>query len=301
MGLLPMNIEILPATDDRIFKTIMTSPEAKPFLMKLIAGLIGRRVVDVTVHSNELPISDTEEKGERFDVNCKTDDGSQVNLEMQASRMNEDSGGEHKNLKGRSVYFLCDLHSSQPAKGQLRYDKLVRTYQVTFCSYTVFPHREDYVNSFSMRHDIDNELLHDAIQTVIVELSKLEDIIRKPVEAMTDLEKFSVFLEYADNPAYRDTVNEVIESEEVLTVAGHLLMNISQDERERAIFRSRRKFQMDRESDMATAEDRGIRKGKVEGKIEVARNLLGINLPIDQIMATTGLTRKEIEGLRDSK
>ena len=82
MGLLPLGIDILPPTDDRIFKTIMTSPEAKPFLMKLISGIIDRKVIDVTVHGNELPISDTQEKAERFDVNCKTDEGSQVNIEM---------------------------------------------------------------------------------------------------------------------------------------------------------------------------------------------------------------------------
>jgi predicted transposase/invertase (TIGR01784 family) len=268
----------------------MISPEAKPFLMKLITGLIGRNIADVTVHSNELPISDTEEKGERFDVNCKTDDGSQVNIEMQASRMSEDSGGEHKNLKGRSVYFLCDLHSSQPAKGQLRYDKLARSYQVTICSYPVFPHREKYVNSFSMRHDEDSELLHNAIQAVIVELSKLEEVVNKPVEAMTDLEKFAIFLEYADNPTYRDTVNKVIESEEVLTLASDLLMNISQDEKERAIFRSRKKFRMDHESDMATAEDRG--------RASIVRNLKNVgNLSIADIAKLTGLSTTEIERL----
>jgi predicted transposase/invertase (TIGR01784 family) len=298
MGLLPADAEILPPTDDRIFKTIMTSPEAKPFLMKLTAGIIGCGVVDVTVHSNEIPIDDTQEKGERFDVNCKTDDGSQVNMEMQASRMEEDRGGEHRNMKGRSVYYLCDLHSSQPARGQRRYDKLARTYQVTFCSYTVFPRRKEYVNSFSMRHDVDNELLHDAIQSVIVELSKLEEIIKKPVEAMTDLEKFSVFFEYADKPIYRDKVNKVIESEEVLTVATNLLMNISQDERERAIFRSRRKFEMDLISNMATAEDRGRQEGKQDKAFEIARKLLRRNRPIEEIMEDTGLTREEVEALQ---
>jgi hypothetical protein len=33
---------------------------------------------------------------------------------------------------------VCDLHASQPSKGVRRYDRLARTYQVTFCSYTVF-------------------------------------------------------------------------------------------------------------------------------------------------------------------
>ena len=179
MALLPMDADILPPSDDRIFKLLMISPEAKPGLIKLIAGVIGRPVVDVTVHSNELPVSDTEEKAARFDVNCKIDDGSQINIEMQASQIQETSSSDHKNLKGKSIYYLCDLHSSQPSKGQRWYDRLARSYQITFCSYTVFAHRKEYVNSYSLRHDSDNELLSDAVRMIFIELSKLEDILKK--------------------------------------------------------------------------------------------------------------------------
>ena len=293
MGLLPPDMEILPPTDDRVFRVLMTAPEAKPVLMKLIAVVVGRPVVDVTVHNNELAVSDTQEKAERFDVNCKTDDGSQVNIEMQASRMEEDKGGGHRNFKARIIYFLCDLHSSQPSRGQPRYDRLARTWHVTFCSYTVFPHRDGYMNTFSMRSDEDNELLHDAVRTVIVELSKLGEVLKKPVDAMTDLEKFSVFLEYAADPGHRDIVNEVIESEEVLNVAGNLLMGISQDEKERAIFHSRKKFQMDQASNMATAWDNGMK----QKALEVARNALRMNMSIDDIVKLTGLTHDEVESL----
>jgi predicted transposase/invertase (TIGR01784 family) len=298
MGLFPIDLDILPTTDDRIFKAILTSPQAKPFLMKLVSRIIGRRIIDVTVHNNELPISDTQEKAEHFDVNTTIDDGSQVNLEMQARHMKEDPGVNHNNLKGRSIYYLCDLHSSQPAIGQQRYDRLVRTYQVTFCSYTVFPNRKEYMNTFSMRHDVDNELLHDAIQVVIIELSKLEDIVKKPVETMTDMEKFSIFFEYAEDPAYREIVNKVIESEEVLIVAGNVLMNISQDERERAIYLSRKKYQMDMESNLATARDNGRAEGRLEGSLAIARNLLSLDIPIDKIITATGLTREEVENLK---
>jgi predicted transposase/invertase (TIGR01784 family) len=293
MGLLPMNIDILPPSDDRVFKLILTSPDAKPLLMDLISSIIKRPVIDVAVRNNELPPGDTEEKAERFDVNCSIDDGSQVDLEMQASRIQEDSDGEHKNLKGKSVYYVCDLHSSQPSKGVRRYDKLARTYQVTFCSYTVFPRRKDYVNSFSIRHDEDNELLTDAVHVVYVELSKLDEIIKKSVSDMTDLEKWAVFFQYASIPTHRETVNKVIESKEVLQMAGNLLMSISQDERERAVFRSRRMFQTDKESDIATAEDRG-RYGE---KIAIARNLLEMNLSLEQIAKATGLTPDEIANL----
>ena len=291
MGLLPMDLDILPPSDDRVFKLILTSPEAKPALMDLISAILKRPVTDVLVRNNELPAGDTQEKAERLDVNCRIDDGSQVDLEMQASRIEEGSNGEHSNLKGKSIYYLCDLHSSQQSKG-IPYDKLVRTYQVTFCSYTVFASRKEYVNTFSLRHDKDNELLSDAIGVIYVELSKLNEIQKKPVNDLTDLEKWAVFLEYADIPTQREKVNKIIESKEALQMAGELLMSISQDERERAVFRSRRMYQTDMESNLATAEDRGRRegeaKGRAEEKVEIARKMKEMGFSNEQIQTITG-------------
>ena len=295
MGLLPMSADILPPSDDRVFKLILTDPKAKQGLIKLISAIIGRNVVDVTLYPNEPPLRSIDEKAERLDINCKIDDGSQVNLEMQASRLQEDAGGQHKNLKGKSVYYLTDLHSSQPSKGLQRYDHLSRTYQITFCSYTVFANQPNYVNSFSIRHDTTGELLCDAIQILFVELSKLKDLLKKPVNEMSVLDKWSVFLQYAPDQEHREKVNEVIESEEVLQMAGNLLMSISQDERERAIFRSRRKFQTDLQSDLATAEDRGRR----DSKIEIARNALQMGMAVDDIVKLTGLAHDEIERLKN--
>ena len=74
-------------------------------------------------------------------------------------------------------------------------------------------------------------------------------------------------------------------------------MNVSQDERERAIFRSRRKFQADLQSDFATAGDRGRNIGKQEGRLEVARNALRMGMSIDDIVKLTGLTHEEVQGL----
>ena len=157
----------------------------------------------------------------------------------------------------------------------------------------MFPERLGYVNSYSLRHDEDNELLSDAIHVVYVELSKLQEIMKKSVDDMTDLEKWAVFFQYASEPTYRETVNEVIASKEVLQMAGSRLMSISQDERERAVFRSRRMYQTDLQSDLATAEDRGRR----QGILTIAKNLLAMDMPHDQIVAATGLTLEELESI----
>ena len=48
-------------------------------------------------------------------------------------------------------------------------------------------------------------------------------------------------------------------------MAANLLMGISKDERERAVFRSRTMFRMDYKSDMATAWDVGMNEGYQPG------------------------------------
>jgi predicted transposase/invertase (TIGR01784 family) len=247
------------------------------------------------VRNTELPVTDTEEKAERFDVNCMIDDDTQADIEMQSSRMEEEKGGNHENLKARSIYNLCDLHSSQSSKGK-SYDRLIRSFQVMFCGYTVFPDRGSFINPFSIRHDTDNGLLHDGIRVLYIELSKLGEVLKKPVDEMTDIERFSVFLRYAENPDYREIVNKVIETKEGLAVAGELLMSISKDERERAIFRNRRIAMADKESNRITVA-RNAEKSKA---IDVAQNALQMNMPIDVIIKLTGLTHEEIEKLRNA-
>jgi hypothetical protein len=175
MGILPMDIDILPPSDDRIFKLLLTSSEGKPVLMDLISAIIQRPVVDVIV--------------------------------------------------------------------------------------------------------------------------------------MTDLEKWALFLQYANVPEYREAVNKVIDSKEALQMAGNLLMSVSKDERERAVFRSRRMYQTDMQSNLATAEDRGeqrglqkglqegLQKGLQEGTFAIARNMIIAGEPLEKVILYTGLTREEVESL----
>ena len=75
-------------------------------------------------------------------------------------------------------------------------------------------------------------------------------------------------------------------------MAGEVLMNISKDERERAIFRSRRIALADCESDRVTLEKVGIKS--------VARNAIIMGMDTDTIVKLTNLTHAEVENLRDA-
>jgi predicted transposase/invertase (TIGR01784 family) len=122
---------------------------------------------------------------------------------------------------------------------------------------------------------------------------------------MTDLEKWALFLQYANMPEYRETVNKVIQSKVALQMAGSLLIGVSKDERERAVYRSRRMYQTDMQSNIATAEDRGEQRGRQEGRQEgaqrkafaIARNMIAEGESVEKITKYTGLTHEEVENL----
>ena len=74
-------------------------------------------------------------------------------------------------------------------------------------------------------------------------------------------------------------------------MASELLQTISVDEDERARFRMRRKFEMDMAHNYAVVRD--------EKAMEIAKNLLNMDMPAEKIVAATGLTQREVESLRD--
>lgn len=81
------------------------------------------------------------------------------------------------------------------------------------------------------------------------------------------------------------------------------LKALSADERIRYMYERREKARRDEESQMRWARQEGWIEGLQEGRQErifdVARNLLGFNVPVETIIKSTGLTREDVESLRD--
>ena len=269
MAIIPMDEEILPVYDDRIFKATLTHPDAKPALIDLISAVIERKVLDVSIRGNEPPTMDVEEKNERLDINCVIDDGSQVDVEIQGSRL-EISEGDHRNFINKSIYYLADLHSSQKSKG-IKYSELVQTYQITFIAYTVFPKRWGFVNKFNLCRYPNGKPISDQLNLIIIELSKLREVLKKPARDMTAIEAWSAFIAYADDPKKRKVINEILEQREAMAMASSVLREISKDEHERARLRSRRMFETDMTSDLLTAEARGEIKERKKWKLVITK------------------------------
>ena len=289
MIILPPDMDILSPVDDHIFKTLLTHPEAKPILIDVLSSSMNRNVTDAVVRNNELPITDENEKGERLDVNCIIDNKDQADVEMHGTHIEEIDGG-HTNFINKYMYYLTDLHSSQPSKGK-KYYELARTYQITFCNYTIYPHRANYITRASMRTEEGTQVT-DQINFILIELSKLDKILKKPVNKLTPLEMWSIFFKFAPDTKHRSIINRIIAEKEELRMASALLIEISQDEHQRAKNRSRRMYETDMTSNLLTAETRG----EMKKALEIAKTLKTLGDPIEKIITATGLTQAEIEG-----
>ena len=77
-----------------------------------------------------------------------------------------------------------------------------------FCGYTVFSDSEDFVRCFQFR-DAKARLLNDSVGIVFVELTKLDDVVKRPVEEMSSLELWSVFFAHASEDRYKGLLTQM--------------------------------------------------------------------------------------------
>jgi hypothetical protein len=127
--------DILPPSDDGIFKSLLTHPDGEPVLRGVMSDVLDMRFVSVEVRNVEPPISDVNEKQQRYDVNCRAvaDSGKQIAVEMQTEPMKGDSAEtEHRNIKSRAIRGVCDLYANQPGRGTA-YGDFEQSFQITFC------------------------------------------------------------------------------------------------------------------------------------------------------------------------
>ena len=143
----------------------------------------------------------------------------------------------------------------------------------------------------------------DRLEFHFLELGKVDP--RKPLEEMTQIEKLAVYLRYADDENYKDSVQEICGSEEGIIMAENLYRTVTKEEREAAWAECRMMYQHDmasmredgRKAGLAEGEAIGLEKGAAQEKREIAKNLKQAGIPIEVIAENTGLSCEEIEKL----
>lgn len=93
--------------------------------------------------------------------------------------------------------------------------------------------------------------------------------------------------------------------DEAIKKAKQVLEEISKDKRERYLAELREKYILDQKAIEDAGYDKGLKDGINQERIEqkkkinkIAKNLLKLNMSIEQIKEVTGLTEEEIKNLK---
>jgi len=245
---------------DPVFKAVFTkdTTTSRGALSDLISALIGRTVAVETITANEPPINDLRQRYLRFDVACITVEGKFVNVEM--------SFNPRADELARLEYYTSILFTGQNIHGEDKsYNDLKETYQIAILAKKKFFPDKNFIHDFSYYDHKTRVSLGGKTRIITVELVKTKPIADKPVEEMTNAERWAVFFEYLTNEEKRAKIIEIINREEGIAMTVSALGSITQNEVEFFRNLSLLKAELDYQSGMTNAKREGLAKGLKKG------------------------------------
>ena len=274
---------------DTLFKMLFV--KHVDLLKKLVAALLGialESIEQFTVRNPEMPSEALGDKFCRLDINM-TVNKQRVDLEVQVAF-------EGHYPERVMLYWAREFSTALPAEQS--YSMLPRTIIISIIDFNLFDCTE-YHSFFQPLEVTRHTLLFDKMGFHFFELKKLPPTISEKDPLLLWLSLFR-----AETEEDLEKIKELEVPEMEQAINAYYTITASSEFREAE--RLREKARHDEAQALYHAEQQGIRKGMQQGiqqgvaeeKREIARNLLKINLPLDQIITTTGLTREEVENLR---
>jgi len=245
---------------DYVFKRIFTADDkrSKAALINFLNSVLrfeGDGIInDLIVISSEIPVDYREYKKAIFDVRVTIKNGEQAIVEMQVER-NDD-------FRKRSQFIISKAYSTQEISGYA-YSNLKKCYLVCVTNFTLFDNADNF--SDYMFRNRKGEPLNDDMTIVFLELSKIEQLLSKSVDKLTDDECWAIFLRYASYKDKRDVLKKILIRKEGIQMAAQILESISKDKRERVAYEEALLAEMDAVSRQIYAEQQGIQRGIQQG------------------------------------
>ena len=276
------NKRMLSPKIDVVFRMLFGEQKNERITKKLIEDVIEEKVE--TIELEQTPYlwgNQADDKLGIIDVRATINNKNPIDIEMQILN--------NKDIEKRILFYWSKLYLKQLKRGEI-YKKLNRSISIIFLDYEIEKLKELPTHTkWQIRNDKNGKiLLTEDLEIHIIEIPKINKMLENG-----SLKKWILFLE---NPEGEET-KKMAEKEKEIKEAIETLEDISSDEAKERIAELREKYIMDRASELETAEEKGIKKGKKEGIKAVAKKMKQKNIPIDDIIDVTGLTKEDIEKL----
>jgi predicted transposase/invertase (TIGR01784 family) len=305
---------------DAAFKAVFTrdTPQSRGALKGLLACLIRKDISILTLSANEPPPTSPADRQIRYDISCRFNDGELADIEMtlypQALEVL------------RLEFYVTRMFAGQHIGGNRRgYKDLKRTYQISLVNRNLFLD-DALVHEFEY-YDVEHNLsLGGKTRIITVELAKVAGIAeRKTVGQMDGAERWATFLCYCGEKGKRELVNGILKAEEAIAMAGETILEFTEKEREWFRNESKLKYELDRRTMIAEAQEEGheegLKEGRKEGieigeargiaigeergiaigireeKLRTARNLKRMGLSDEQTASALGLSAEDLKNL----
>ena len=280
-------IELLNPKSDYVFKRIFGHVGNEEITKDLLNAILENKIMKIELDKNPILEKDLlDDKIGILDIKAKGDNDTNINIEMQVV--------DKKNIEKRLLFYWSKMYI-QGIKESDDYEKLEKSLIILFTDYELekLKNIEKYVTQWNIREKHNTQIvLTNVFEIYIIEMKKY-----KEKEEKTELD---LWLKFLENPG----VMKMGENKSV-DKAKKVLEEISQDERERYLAELRQKYIMDQKAIADAGYDKGVNQGRKEGleqgkqqeKLEIAKKLKEIKLPIEEIIDITGLSKEEIEKL----
>jgi predicted transposase/invertase (TIGR01784 family) len=283
---------ILDIRYDPVFKAVFTrdTSASRAALSDLISALIGRTVTVETIVTNEPATGFLGQKKIRYDISCVSKNGEPIDVEMSFHPINDELN--------RIEYFASRLFVGQDIEGiEKTYSDLKETYQISILAQKSFFPDKYLTHTFQFYDPQTNVSLDGKIRIITLELEKADIFIGKPVEEMTNTERWAAYFQYLTNEEKREKIEEIIKHEEGIAMATNTLRQVSAEYEAYCLQTSLMKGELDWRSGMKDAKLEGLKEGRNEANIENARRMKSDNMPVSQISKYTGLSEETIAQL----
>jgi len=206
-----------------------------------------------------------------IDVKLKTVSGKTIHIEIQVAPLRQ--------MRERITYYDAKMITEQIGKNE-KYEEIKQVISIVITEDEFIANSPSYHHRFTMYDKIYNVEFTDIVEVHTLELCK--------ITAEADDSRLRYWMEFIKAEGESE-LEAVAQKDPMIQKAVLRVMELSADERTRLLYEKREKERMDN----ASREDWASK----QRAMEIARNLLGMNLPIEQVMEATRLSRKEAENL----
>jgi predicted transposase/invertase (TIGR01784 family) len=265
---------------DILFKLLFV--KYPDLLKQLVARLLGIQLESIgefLITNPEMPPESMGDKFCRLDINM-TVNGQRVDLEIQVEN--------ESNYPERALFHWAREYSTALPAGD-DYSQLPRTIIISIIDFIQFVDYAEFHSEFGALEITRHTRLSDKFCLIFFELPKLPEVMTAEDEQKLWLALFKA--ETEEDLAKIEALGVPIMTQAIN--AYHSVV-VSPEFKEAERLRAKARH------DEAQALRNAKNTGRTEQAIEIAQNLFSTNLSVDEIARATGLTREEIENLRDA-